>query len=133
MSLAHEVARWIEKQPERCASLEQLREQFRAKHLKGALGHCRRNGWLERRGAWYRTDRQLAGSGRPAQGLQKDSDGHDERVALRLGEERFAGLIGTQRYEDVETIRPAALWRGLPLPAMTLLGSSASTTSRGGA
>jgi len=69
----------------------------------------------------------------PAQCLQKVLSGHDERVALRLGEERFAKLIGTQRYEDVETIRPAALWRGLPPPAMTLLGSSASTTSRGGA
>lgn len=129
MSLTHHVAQWIEEQPERCASLEQLREQFDPRKLAHALQQCRRKNWLEhRRGVYYRTDRSLAGNGQPvAQVLRTDLDGYDLQVALRLADQRFAKAIGAARFEDVRVIRPAARWRQLPPPSQgSLVGSSAA-------
>ena len=128
MSLTHHVAHWVEEQPDQCASLEQLREQFDPKRLESALQQCRRNGWLEhRRGVWFRTDRRLAEQGRPEQVLRTDLDGYDLQVALRLADQRFAKAIGAARFEDVPVIRPAERWRQLPPPSQgSLVGSSAA-------
>ena len=126
MSLTHHVAHWVEEQPERCASLEQLREQFDPRKLAHALQQCRRKNWLEhRRGVYYRTDRSLAGQP-VAQVLRTDLDGYDLQVAFRLADQRFAKAIGAARFEDVPVIRPAARWRHLPPAQGSLVGSSSA-------
>jgi len=130
MSLASVIAQWLDAQPGRCATLAQLRAQFPPAKLDSALQHGRCKGLINFRGGKHcRTDVEVD----PRRHVLQIEQPLDDATSNRFADLRFAKLIGTQRFEDVETIRPAALWRGLPLPAMTLLGSSASTTSRGGA
>ncbi|MBU6379087.1 MAG: hypothetical protein KJS95_11220 [Gammaproteobacteria bacterium] len=127
MSLTHHVAHWVEEQPEQCASLEQLHEQFDPKRLESALQQCRRNGWLEhRRGVWFRTDRRLAEQGRPEQVLRTDLDGYDLQVALRLADQRFAKAIGAARFEDVAVVAREPMFRRLPEPRMSVTGCSSA-------
>lgn len=114
MSLSLAIAQWLDTQPGRRATRAQLRAQFPPSKVESALQHCRSRGLVKYIcGKHCRTDVEID----PRRRVLQIEQPLDDAESHRFSDMRFAALIGAQRYEDVKTVRPAALWRGLPPPA----------------